>query len=85
MTNAQKIRAMSDEELAGFISQIAYARHTPWSSLFERAFCDRCPTETLRLEGYHGPLGLHECDFSDGTCPHGSDVAYWLQQPAEEG
>ena len=83
-TNADRIRAVSDEELADFISSIAYDRETPWNEPFARKLCDRCQT-------VHGTYesgiedDFHECDFVDGKCPHGSAIMWWLQQPAEEG
>ena len=82
-TNAQKIRAMTDEELAEFLSSITYGRETPWSEPFARRLCDSCPT-------VHGTYesgiedDFHECDFLDGECPHGSAIVWWLKQPAEE-
>lgn len=83
-TNADRIRAMSDEELAEFLDQIAYARETPWSIPFQKKICNNCQTTTCTVEGYHHPMELNECDFEDGECPHGSDIVWWLQQPAEE-
>ena len=83
-TNAQKIRAMSDEELAEFLSSIAYRRETPWSWLFTAKFCKKCPTVHCTYESGTED-DLHECDFVDGKCPHGSDIVWWLQQPCEEG
>lgn len=84
MTNADRIRAMSDKELAEFLEQIAYARETPWSEPFAEKFCKSCPTTTCTVEGYHHPMDLHECDFTDGKCPHGEDILWWLQQPYNE-
>ena len=84
MTNADRIRAMSDEELAHFIEKLAYGRKTPWGNLFQETFCKSCPAHEYITE--HGQkMRLRECDFADGECPHGSDIAWWLQQPAEEG
>lgn len=83
MTNADRIRAMRYEELAEFLSSIAYGRETPWSEPFARRMCDSCQT-------VHGTYesgiedDFHECDFVDGKCPHGSDIVWWLQQPAED-
>ena len=82
MTNADRINSMTIEEKAGFLSSIAYGRETPWSEPFARRLCDSCPT-------VHGTYesgiedDFHECDFVDGKCPHGSAIAWWLQQPAE--
>ena len=65
-TNADSIRGMSDEELAEFLDQIAYARETPWSIPFQKKFCNNCPTITCTVEGYHHPMEFNECDFADG-------------------
>ena len=83
MTNADRLNAMSIEEKAEFLSNIAYGRETPWSEPFARRMCDSCQT-------VHGTYesgvedDFHECDFVDGKCPHGSAIVWWLQQPAED-
>lgn len=64
------IRSMNDHELADFIASLAYKGETPWCVPFRRAFCDKCVST--------------ECDFTDGKCPHGSDIEWWLKQPAEQ-
>lgn len=84
MTNADRINVMTIEEKAEFLSSIAYGRETPWSEPFDEKFCKSCPTTTCTVEGYHHPMDLHECDFTDGKCPHGSDIVWWLQQPTED-
>lgn len=83
MTNADRIRAMSDEELADFLSRLAYACDEPWSNLFALKFCYNCPEPEYTLDDGR-KMNLHECDFKDGKCPHGSDVMWWLNQAAEE-
>lgn len=83
MTNADRINSMTIEEKAEFLSSIAYGRETPWSYRFVETFCKECTT-------VHGTYesgvedDFHECDFVDGKCPHGSDIVWWLQQPAED-
>lgn len=84
MTRADRIRSMSDEKLAEFLSGIAYGRKTPWSKVFEKKFCKNCPVMKCEISGHLNPMFLHECEFDDGKCPHGSDVEWWLRQPAEE-
>ena len=84
MTNAQKIRSMSDEDLAEFLSSIAYGREAPWSKPFLEKFCEACHVMKVEIPDYLNPLFLHECDFMDGKCPHWSEIVWWLQQPAEE-
>lgn len=84
-TNADRIRAMSDEELADLIEKFAYSGETPWCDAFTKEFCDNCPETVVKVEGFSNLQYLHECDFSDGECPHGSDIMWWLQQPAAYG
>lgn len=83
MTNADRIRAMSDEEMAQLLYSIAYARETPWSKPFYEKFCKDCPAPEYTLDDGR-KLCLHECDFKNGKCPHGTDIVWWLKQPAEE-
>lgn len=80
-SNADRIRAMSDEELADFLDS---AEKTPWSKSFVDTCCKNCPTTTCTVKGYDHQLELNECDFVDGKCPHGRDVEWWLRQPAGE-
>ena len=84
MTNGDRIRAMSDEELAKFLDGLAFSRETPWSDLFARKFCDNCPTVRCVVEGYRQEMEFNECDFADGKCPHGDDVLWWLKEPVKE-
>lgn len=81
-TNADRIRAMSDEKLAKYISALAYGRETPWSKPFETKFCKSCPTVKGTLETGE-EMEFCECDFTDGKCPHGDEIEWWLKQPAE--
>lgn len=83
MTNADRLDAMSIEDKAQFLYSIAYARETPWSKPFAEKFCDQCQAPEYTLEDGR-KLCLHECDFADGKCPHGGEIVWWLQQPADE-
>ena len=83
LTNGDRIRAMSDEELSDFLIQVAYAGADPWGIPFERKFCDNCPTVECTIQETGQTMDFHECDFADGKCPHGTDVIWWLKQPAE--
>ena len=73
-TNADDIRAMSDEELLDFLDHIACAGEKVWSEPFNRMVCNNCKTR--------------ECEIiteeTIGICPHGSDLWWWLKQPVEE-
>lgn len=84
-TNADRIRSMSDEKLADFLSSIAFEGDVLWADQFIEKLCKSCPTITCTVDGDHCQVNLKECDFEDGKCPHGSEVMWWLRQPAEEG
>lgn len=80
MTNADRIRAMSDQELAAFLDRISIGGDETWECIFKTTFCDCCPTvEVTEEDGtqHH----LNECDFADGVCPHGNSIQWWLKQP----
>lgn len=79
-TNADRIRAMDDAELAAFLIDLAYMGKDPWTGPFSAQFCDVCPTVEGRLDDGR-VLHLHECEFADGKCPHGGDAEWWLRQP----
>lgn len=71
MTNADRIRAMSDEELAEFIML---------SPEMEFSVCECC--EVFRGHGAYTP-----CETEDGWCRaelRCNAFKKWLQQPAEE-
>ena len=82
MTNADRLDAMSIEEKAQFLHSIAYNRETPWSKPFYEKFCKDCPATEYTLDDGR-KLCLHDCDFKDGKCPHGTDIVWWLQQPSK--
>ena len=82
-TNADHIRSMTDEELSEFLEYLYSHCDGPWEILFERKFCDHCHAPEYELEDGRN-LKLHECDFTGGKCPHGSDVLWWLKQTYKE-
>lgn len=83
-TNGDRIREMSNEELAKFLECLAFSRETPWTDPFARKVCDNCPTVRCVAKETGEEMELHECDFEGGECPHGDDVLWWLKQPVEE-
>ena len=82
ITNDERISAMSLAEKAYFLHKLSYMREYPWAEQFTKKFCDNCPTIKCEVSDYIKPMELHECDFIDGECPHGSDIMWWLKQPA---
>lgn len=83
MTNGDRIRAMSDEELAEHLD--SFGCEGPWSDAFGERFCKNCPTTECLVDGYSKPMQLTECDFVDSVCPHGDSILWWLRQPVKDG
>lgn len=81
MTNADRIRSMNDEELAGLMAELDTGTGgVPWQA-FHETFCKDCPTEPHYFAGIKRPLPQHPCEIFD-SCPHGDFFAWWLRQPA---
>lgn len=74
-TNEEKIRQMNTAQFAQFLDDIANAYHLPWEGRFMDTFCNKCDAA-----GNTSGDPVCMCDVS--KCPHGSEVAWWLQQPA---
>lgn len=65
MTNSEKIRQMTEEELAKFLRQIEQSPDGPWQAAFVNHVCPSC-------EVWH----LEICD----RCPMGDELMWWLKQ-----
>ena len=70
---------LTPEKLAEFLKKVEC--RPPWDDAFVKAFCYKCKTETVTVtDEPKRTLEVHPCDFTDGECPHGSDIAWWLAQ-----
>lgn len=69
MTNGDRIRSMTDEELRDFLDKFRVETYT---EPFGKKFCKCCPTV--------GTTEYKECEFVDGVCPHGDSLMWWLEQ-----
>ena len=86
MNNYDRVMCMTPEKLAEFLKEAEY--RPPWADAFGKECCDKCRTETVTvMEEPHRTLEVNPCDFTDGECPHGSDITWWLAQraPTKEG
>ena len=90
MTNYDRIKNMSIEETADFLANISdVTDNNAINQWFDKAYCDKCPTETI-TECIQSPnlVGQewHECEFG-GVCPRfKSDkdkIMLWLESEAE--
>lgn len=70
MTNAEKIRQMTDKELAKFLREIEQSPDGPWQDAFVNHVCSSC--EVWHLEEI--------CD----RCPEGDELLWWLKQEVNE-
>lgn len=43
MTNFEKIKKMSEYELAAWLAKYAMYDGSPWDTSFAKRFCDKCP------------------------------------------
>lgn len=91
MTNFEKLKSMSKEDLANFLY---YFDFEVAGSAFGKAFCDKCIPEIVTDENGH----THEvnvCEFDGIPCRFVADetitaaeydnpVLWWLNQEAEE-
>ena len=69
-SNADRLRAMDDDQLADFLHESTLAADTPWNYAFSKVFCDACEPEF--------------CNLSQ-ECPHGRPVDWWLKQAVSDG
>ena len=82
LTNADKIRYMSDRQLEAFIEKIMLTGDNMWSVPFSKKFCENCQPVATKESPVYGTVEFFECDFADGECPNGKDLEWWLKQPA---
>lgn len=68
-TNAARIRAMADRELAGFLHEVGVSE-LPWDKAFSKEFCDNC----LICDDALGSI----------DCPYGRPVDWWLEQKYDD-
>lgn len=88
-TNADRIRMMSDEELAKFVCSISLYGHEPWSNTFEEMVCNSCRAIFEQTSEKWGKYEVKACECTGHSCPHNgecgpNDIAWWLMQPTEE-
>lgn len=83
MTNAEKIRSMTDEELLAFLNDWTWETA---SELFGKKFCAKCEPVVVKPDGYYRALTFSKCEFDDYTCPYddGDCVRWWLNADCEE-
>ncbi len=70
MTNGERIRSMTDAELAVFLEELDTAT---WDGAFYNVVCENCVRNTAESV---------LCSGED--CPYGNSCEWWLSQPVRE-
>lgn len=65
MTNFEKIKNFSIEELAEFLDGQCWNDDAPWSKWFNDTYCSNCEPIEVTLEGYHRPIGCAYCELEN--------------------
>lgn len=63
MTNFDKIKSMSIDELAKFIDEHAMYDDTPWMDWWDKNYCDKCEYVTVKFDDQEKVLGF--CSYRD--------------------
>ena len=72
MTNFEKLKNMTIEELAKFIDEHGMYDDTPWMNWWDETYCDSCPGLKLTCEEAQETLGItpfmketYECAYCE--------------------
>jgi hypothetical protein len=78
MTNFERIKAMSIDELTEYLNKINYDGELPSDKWFNENYCKKCPEiECTDEKGKTQKYVI--CDFVGEECPHGDGTKLWLE------
>lgn len=96
MTNYEKIKSMSKDELARFLDDVAIDE-APWNKAFDEHFCKDCPAVKANMERPDGTPGIEmsfawcevfgHCKFFsqlDDTPSHLDVLKWWLNSNSDK-
>lgn len=94
MTNFEKIKNMSEYELAAWLANRAMYDGSPWDTSFAQRFCNNCPSITRDCPEVGRTKEFSWCELHGGQCkffpeimdfPRDEDVIeVWLRQEVEK-
>ena len=94
MTNFDKIKNMTENELAAWLAKRAMYDGSPWDTSFAERFCHNCPSITRYCPEVDRMKEFSWCELHDGQCkffPEITDflrdediIEMWLKQEAEQ-
>jgi len=68
MTNFEKIKNMTEDELAAWLAKYAMYDGSPWDASFAKRFCDKCPSITGYCPEAGRTMEFSWCELHDGKC-----------------
>jgi hypothetical protein len=76
VTNFEKIKNMSAEELAEFLDRLDCPEHQPWLDWGNEKFCKKCEPVMVHYVDSPRQFEVSPCDI--GECPFGvGDISTW--------
>lgn len=94
MTNFDKIKNMTENELAAWLAKRAMYDGSPWDTSFAERFCHNCPSITRYCPEVDRMKEFSWCELHDGQCkffPEITDflrdediIEMWLKQEAKQ-
>lgn len=86
MTNHEKLKTLTVNELSKLIANAEDWDSTPWGNWFEKTYCRNCKTQTVMFSNGETDE-YHECDF-EGICPlyktQADIIKLWLESEVKE-
>ena len=65
MTNFEKFKNMTIEELAEFIDEHGMYDDTPWMNWWDKHYCDKCESVIVKFDDQENILGF--CSYKDNV------------------
>lgn len=92
MTNFEKIKSMSENELVCWLANNGKVDNAPWDKWFNQQFCEKCETEKVMSSFYGEEVDCAFCE-AKGYCRYFPDrkniteitniIQLWLEENAD--
>ena len=79
MTNFDKIKNMSEYELAAWLAKRAMYDGSPWDTSFAERFCHNCPSIAGECQEFGRTMEFSWCELHDGRCKYFPDIPDFLR------
>ena len=68
MTNFEKIKSMSLDELTSFLDTHAIVDHSPWMEWWDKTYCDKCESIVVKSENTNLGVSSFGDEFECAYC-----------------